>query len=90
MKQCREQQEQQTCILQEDRQHFIEEISGLRSIAEEAGVASHLLEELDDFKHEVERLDSSAWEQKEVRLLSRNELAYLSLAMLRAFNSRSG
>jgi hypothetical protein len=74
------QQEQQTCVLQNDMQHFIEEISGLRSIAEEAGVASHLLEELDDFKHGVERLDSSAREQKEVRLLKRNELVYLSFS----------
>jgi hypothetical protein len=84
------QQEQQTCVLQNDMQHFLEEISGLRSIAEEAGVASHLLEELDDLKHKVERLDSSAWEQKEVRLLNRNELVYLSLAVLRAFGSWSG
>jgi len=83
------QQKQQTCVLQEDMQPFIEEISALRSLAEVAGVAGHLLEELDTFKHEVEHLDSSAWERKEVRNLSRNELVYLSLAVLRAYRSRS-
>ena len=82
-------QEQQTCVLQEDIQPFIAEISALRSLAEEAGVAGHLLEELDIFKHEVEQLDSSAWERKEVRNLNRNELVRLSLAVLRAFGSRS-
>lgn len=82
------QQEQQTCVLQ-DRQQFIAEISALGSLAEEAGVTGSLLAELDGFKHEVEHLDSSAWERKEVRFLSRNELVRLSLAMLRAFGSRS-
>jgi len=37
------QQEQQTCVLQEDMQQFIQEISTLRSLAEEAGIAGHLL-----------------------------------------------
>jgi hypothetical protein len=83
------QQEEQTCVLQEDMQPFIAEISALRSLAEVAGVSSHLLEELDAFKHEVEHLDSSAWERKEVRFLNRNELVCLSLAVLRAFGSRS-
>ena len=32
------QQEQQTCVLQEDMQQFIQEISTLRSLAEEAGI----------------------------------------------------
>ena len=36
------QQEQQTCVLQEDMQHFIQEISTLRSLAEEAGIEDHL------------------------------------------------
>ena len=89
MQHYRVQQEQQTCILQENMQLFIEEISALRSLAEEAKVAAHLLEELEVFKHEVEHLDSSAWERKEVRLLKRNELVRLSLAILRAFGSRS-
>ena len=83
------QQEQQICVLQEERQQFIQEIATLRSLAEEAGIAGHLLEKLDVFKHEVEHLDSSAWEQKEVRNLSRNELVRLSLSVLRAFGSRS-
>ena len=83
------QQEQQTFVLQEDIQQFIAEITTLRSLAEEAGVTGSLLAELDGFKHEVEHLDSSAWERKEVRFLSRNELVRLSLAMLRAFGSRS-
>jgi hypothetical protein len=82
-------QEQQTCVLQEDIQPFIAEISALRSLAEEAGVTGPLLEELDAFKHEVEHLDSSAWERKEVRNLSRNELVCLSLAVIRAYRSRS-
>jgi len=81
---------QQTFALQEDGQHFIEEISALRSLAEVAGVAANLLAELEVFKHEVEHLDASAWERKEVRGLKRNELAGLSLAMLRACNARSG
>lgn len=80
---------QQTFALHEDRQHFIEEISALRTLAEVAGVAGHLLEELDVFKHEVEHLDLHAWEQKEERAQKRNELVRLSLATLRAFNSRS-
>ena len=83
------QQEQQTFVLQEDIQQFIVEISTLRSLAEEAGVTGPLLEELDAFKHEVEHLDASAWERKDVKLLKRNELVRLSLAVLRAFNLRS-
>jgi hypothetical protein len=81
---------QQTFALQEDRHQFIEEISALRSLAAEAGVAANLLEELEVFKHQVEHLDASAWERKEVRALKRNELVRLSLAVLRAFNARSG
>jgi hypothetical protein len=81
---------QQTFALREDRQHFIEEISALRSLAAAAGVAANLLEELEVFKHEVEHLDARAWERKEVRGLKRNELTRLSLAVLRAFNARSG
>ena len=84
------QQEQQTYILHDDKQQFIEEISTLRSLAAVAGVAAHLLAELDVFKHEVEHLASSAWERKEVRDLSRHELVRLPLAMLRATGSRSG
>ena len=83
------QQEQRTYVLQEDMQQFIQEISTLRSLAEEAGIAGHLLEKLGVFKHEVEHLDSSAWEQKEVRNLSRNELVRLSLSVLPAFGSQS-
>jgi len=83
------QKEQQTCVLHDDKQQFIEEISALRSLAAEAGVAANLLAELEVFKHEVEHLDSSAWEQNEVRVLKRHELVHLSLAVLRAFNSRS-
>jgi hypothetical protein len=83
------QQEQQTCILHEDRQPFIEEIAALRSLAGVAGVADHLLTELDDFEKEVEHLDASAWERKEVRNQSRNELVHLSLAVLRAYGSGS-
>lgn len=89
MQQYTVQQEQQTCVLQNDMHHLIEEISGLRSLAEVAGVASPLLAELDVFKHEVEHLDSSAWEQKEVRVPKRNELVRLSLAVLRAYRTRS-
>ena len=66
-------------------QQFIQEISTLRSLAEAAGIAGLLLEELDVFKHEVEHLDSSVWERKEVRVLNRDELVRLSLAVLRAF-----
>ncbi len=83
------QQEQRTCVLQEDVQQFIKEISTLLSLAEEAGIEGHLLEELDIFKQEVEHLDSSVWERKEVRVLNRNELVRLSLSVLRAFGSRS-
>ena len=83
------QKEQQTCVLHDDKQQFIEEISALRSLAAEAGVAANLLAELEVFKHEVEHLDSSAWEQNEVRVLKRHELVHLSLAVLRAFNSQS-
>jgi hypothetical protein len=75
------QQEQRTWVLQEDVQQFIKEISTLRSLAEEAGIAGHLLEELDGFKYKVEHLDSSVWERKEVRVLNRNELG-LSLSAL--------
>jgi hypothetical protein len=82
-------QEQKTSVLQEDIQQFIAEISALRSLAEEAGVTGPLLEELDAFKYEVEHLNSSAWERKEVRVLNRNELVCLSLAVLRAYRSRS-
>jgi hypothetical protein len=83
------QQEEQTYVLQEDLQPFIEEISALRSLAVDAGVAGQLLEELDSFKHDVEHLDLSAWERKEVRVLKRNQLVDLSLAVLRAYRSRS-
>lgn len=83
------QQEEQTCLLHEDRQPFIEEISALRSLAGEAGVSGHLLSELDGFKYQVEHLDASVWERKEVRVLNRNELVRLSLSVLRAFGSRS-
>jgi hypothetical protein len=83
------QQEEQICLLHEDRQPFIEEISALRSLAGEAGVTDHLLAALDDFKQQVEYLDASAWERKEVRNLSRNKLVHLSLAVLRAYHSRS-
>jgi hypothetical protein len=82
-------QEEQTCVLQEDLQPFIEEISALRSLAAMVGVTGQLLEELDAFKHEVELLDSSSWERKEVRNLSRNELVRLSLAVLCAYRSQS-
>jgi hypothetical protein len=82
-------QEQQPFVLQDDMHHFIQEICALRSLAAVAGVASSLLEELDCFKHEVEHLDASAWQQKEVRLLNRNELVRLSLSVLRAYDSRS-
>jgi ATP/maltotriose-dependent transcriptional regulator MalT len=68
------QQEQQTSGFQEDRQHFIEEIAALRSLAEAAGVAEPLLAELEIFQHEVEHLDASEWERKEVSWL-KGELA---------------
>ena len=84
------QQEQQTCGLQEDLQPFIEEISTLRSLAEAAGVAEPLLEELEIFQHEVEHLDARACEHKEVNGLKRNELVSLSIAVLRAYRSQSG
>jgi hypothetical protein len=82
-------QEQQTCVLHDDKQHFIIEISALLSLAAEARVEANLLADLEVFKHDVERLDSSAWEQNEVRVLLRHELVRLSLAVLRAYNSRS-
>ena len=82
-------QEEQTYVLQENMQPFIEEISALRSLAAMVGVTGQLLEELDAFKHEVELLDSSSWERKEVRNLSRNELVRLSLAVLCAYRSQS-
>jgi hypothetical protein len=83
------QQEQRTCVLHEDVQQFIQEISALRSLAEEAGIAGHLLEELDGFKYKVEHLDASVWERKEVRVLNCDELVRLSLSVLRAFGSQS-
>ena len=82
------QQEEQIFVIYDDVQHFIREISALRSLAEEVGIAGHLLEELDIFKHEIEYLDSSVWERKEVKVLNRDELVRLSLAVLRAFGSR--
>jgi len=45
------QQEQQTFVLQEDLQPFIEEISALRSLATVVGVAGQLLEAIK--KHSV-------------------------------------
>ncbi len=83
------QQEEQTCVLQEDKQPFIEEISALRSLAEQASVTGNHLEELDVFKHDVEHLDASEWRRKEVRVLKRNELVRLSLAVLRAYRTQS-
>jgi hypothetical protein len=83
-------QQMQTCGLQEDKQPFIEEIFTLQYLAEEAGVAGPLLAELEIFQHEVEHLDSSAWERKEVRSLKRDELVGLSLAVLRAYRSQPG
>jgi hypothetical protein len=83
------QQEQQAFVLQEDRQQFIEEISTLRFLAEEAGIAGPPLQELEAFEHEVEHLDAYAWERKEARDLNRDELVRLTLAVLRAFGSRS-
>ena len=79
---------QQILALREDKQQFIEEISALRSLASEAGVAANLIAELEVFQREVEKLDSCAWERKEIRGLKRNELVRLSLEVLRAFNSR--
>jgi hypothetical protein len=90
MQQYTVQQEQQTCILHEDKQQFIEEISALRSLVAVSGGAGHLLAELDVFKHQVAQLDSPTWEQQAVRVRQRNELVRLSLAVLRAFNARSG
>jgi hypothetical protein len=84
------QQEEQTFVIHDDMQHFIREISALRSLAEMVGVADYLLEELDVCKHQVEHFDTSAWERKEVRNQNRNELVRLSLAVLRAYGSRSG
>ncbi len=84
------QQEQQTLVLQEDIEHFIAEISTLRSLAAEAGVAGPLLEELEVFQREVEHLDASAWRRKEVSSQKRNELVHLSLAVLRAYRARTG
>ena len=82
-------QEQRICVLHEDVQQFIKEISTLRSLAEEAGIAGHLLEKLDGFKYKVEHLDSSVWERKELRVQNRDELVRLSLSVLRAFGSQS-
>jgi hypothetical protein len=90
MQHIRVQQEQQTFVFHDDKQQFIEEISVLRSLAEISGVAPNFLAELEVFEHEVQHLDSCAWERKEVRGLKRNELVRLSLAVLRAFKARSG
>jgi hypothetical protein len=79
------QQEQQACVLQEDIEQFLAEIFTLRSLAKEAGVAYPLLEELEVFQHEVEHLDASAWERKEVRFLKRNDLVRLCMMVLRAY-----
>ena len=49
------QQKEQRCALQEDKQQFIEEIAALRSLAKLAGLTGHLLEDLDDFKHDMQR-----------------------------------
>ena len=76
-------QEKQNCVLQENLQQFIEEISALCSLAEVAGVTGHPLEDLDDFKRQVKHLDASEWNRKEVRELKRNELVRLSLVVLR-------
>ena len=83
------QQEEQNCVLQEDIQPFIEEISALCSLAGVVGVADQILAELDEFKLRIEHLDASTWERQEVRTLSRNELVRLSLAVLPAYGSRS-
>ena len=55
------QQEQQTCVLQDNAQ-FIQEIATLRSRreAELPGIS----EELDIFKHEVEHLDAECMGEK--------------------------
>jgi len=82
------QQEQQASVLHNNKHQFIEEISTLQSMAKVTGAPANLLEEFEVFKQEVEYLDSSAWDQKEVRVLKRNELVRLSLTMLRAFYSR--
>ena len=77
MQQYTVQQEQQICILHEDKQPFIEEISALRSLVAVVGVAGHLLAELEVFKHQVEQLDARAWQQHEVRVRQRDELVRL-------------
>jgi hypothetical protein len=74
-------------VLQDDIQHFIQEISALRSLTEVAGITGLLLEKLEVFEHEVEHKDSNVWERKEARNLRRNELVQLSLAVLRAYGS---
>jgi hypothetical protein len=89
MQQSSLQQEQHSCFLHDDKQQFIEEISVLQSLAAEAGIAANLLAELEVFEHEVEHLDSSSWEQHEVRVLKRHDLVHLSLAVLRAYNAGS-
>jgi hypothetical protein len=83
------QQEEQASVLQEDKQQFIEEIAALRFLAEEAGVTGHLIEDLDVFQHDVEHLDESVWRRNEVRVLKRNELVHLTLAVLRAYRTQS-
>jgi len=88
MQQYEVQQEQQSFALPEDLQRFRQEISALRALAA-AGVPAHLVEDLDTFEHKVEHLEARAWERKEVRVLKRNELVRLSLAVLRAYGSPS-
>jgi hypothetical protein len=83
------QQKEQRCALQEDKQQFIEEIAALRSLAELAEITGHLLEDLDDFKHDIERLDASSWKRKQVQVLNRNTLERFSLAVLRAYRMQS-
>jgi hypothetical protein len=83
------QQKEQRCALQEDKQQFIEEIAALRSLAELAGITGHLLEDLDDFKHDIEYLDASSWERKQVQVLNRNTLERFSVAVLRAYRIQS-
>src|SRR2546430_10877071 len=80
------QQEEQTCVFHDDMQPFREEIATLRSLAEEAGVAGPLLEELDVFKHEVEHLGSGAWERKRGGDLSRKETGSPPLALVPALH----
>ena len=89
MQQYEVQQEQQSFVLQDDLQRLRQEIFALRALASAVGVAAHLREELAVFAHEVEQLESRAWKRKEVRVLKRNELVRLSLAVLRGYRSPS-